>query len=60
MGGKMLGFAGEVACDLVGLLVNPDAVPTHPVARAVVLAVMGALTVAGLAVIYMEDGVIAL
>lgn len=55
-----IGYAAEVACDLAGMLVNPDAEPFHPAARAVVLAALAALLACGLAAVYMEDGVIAL
>lgn len=54
------GYAAEVACDLLGLLVNPDAEPFHPMARRVALAALAALLACGLAAIYMQDGVIAL
>lgn len=56
----MLEFVGEVALDLAGIFINPDAEPGHPAARAAVLAVMAAAVVAGMAVIYAQDGVIAL
>lgn len=56
----MLGYIEEVACDLAGLLVNPDMEPSHPAARAVVLAALAALVAAGLALVYVQDGVIAL
>lgn len=56
----MLEFVGEVALDLVGLVVNPDVKPLHPVACAVAAVAVIAWLAAGLAGIYLEDGVIAL
>lgn len=56
----MLEFVGEVAVDLAGMLVNPDAEPGHPVARAVALVAVCAVLAFGLAAIYAQDGVIAL
>lgn len=56
----MLEFIGGVALDLAGMMVNPDAEPSHPVARAVALAAMCAGIALGLAAIYAQDGVIAL
>ena len=53
-------FVGEVALDLAGMLVNPDAEPEHPVARAAALAAALAVIAIGLAAIYAQDGVIAL
>lgn len=56
----MLEFVGEVAVDLAGMFINPDMEPSHPAARAVALAALAALVAAGLAIIYAQDGVIAL
>lgn len=56
----MLKFAGEVVGDLVGLVVNPDVKPLHPVACAVAAVAVIAWLAAGLVGIYLEDGVIAL
>lgn len=57
---RFVDYAAEVACDLVGLLINPDAEPFHPRARALVVAALAALAAAGLAWVYSVDGVIAL
>ena len=56
----MLEFVGEVAVDLAGMRVNPDAEPFHPVARAVALVAACVVIAIGLASIYAQDGVIAL
>ena len=56
----MFRFAEEVAYDLIGLLVNPDVEPLHPMARNVALFALAALVAVGMAAIYVEDGVIAL
>lgn len=56
----MLEFVGEVAVDLAGMFINPDAEPFHPVARAVALVAACAVIAIGLASIYAQDGVIAL
>lgn len=56
----MLRFVGEVALDLAGMLVNPDAEPEHPLARPVALVAALAVIAIGLAAIYVEDGVICL
>lgn len=56
----MLKFAGEVVGDLIGLAVNPDAEPLHPMARTVAIAAITAVLIAAFAGIYAEDGVIVL
>lgn len=56
----MLEFVGEVALDLAGMFINPDAAPGHPSARAVALVAACAVIALGLASIYAQDGVIAL
>ena len=54
----MLEFVGEVAVDLAGMFINPDAEPFHPVARAVALVAACAVIALGLASIYALEGVI--
>lgn len=56
----MLEFVGEVALDLAGMFINPDAEPGHPAARAVALVAACAVIALGLASIYAQDRVIAL
>lgn len=56
----MLEFVGEVAVDLAGMFINPDAEPMHPAARAVALVAACVVIAIGLASIYAQDGVIAL
>ena len=56
----MFEFVEDVALDLVCALVNPDAEAYHPLARRVFCAAWVAVTLAGLAYIYVQDGVIAL
>lgn len=56
----MLEFVGEVAVDLAGMFINPDAEPMHPAARAVALVAACVAIAIGLASIYAQDGVIAL
>lgn len=56
----MLEFVEEVALDLAGMFINPDAEPWHPAARAVALVAACVVIAIGLAFIYAQDGVIAL
>ena len=56
----MLDYIEDVALDLVCAVVNPDSEPCHPLARRVFCAAWVTVTLAGLAYIYVQDGVIAL
>lgn len=53
---RFIDYAADVACDLAVAVLNPDAEPAHPVARALALAALLSLGLCGLAWMGAVDG----